>query len=179
MLIVQVSGEHHHPTINSSDRVTIDCAARLHASASSFCSYICMHVREHVTSEHANLAGIPNDRCSRARLRMRCVVALYRPMPGTSLGLSYKLDKQVNSDRSTIDRAARTCMSGFAFTRMPSCVYDPTPTPPSRTPAKEKTFVGKNNNLAGVPDNRCNSSARIRMACLIVPSWPCWVPVFR
>ena len=57
------------------------------------------------------------------------------------------------------------------FTRTPSCVYDSTLTPPSRTPAKEKTFVGKNN-LAGVPDNRCNRSARIRMECVIVPSWP-------
>ena len=66
----------------------------------------------------------------------------------------YKLDKQVNSDRSTIDRAARTCARVFAFARAPSCVYDPTLTPPSRTPAKEKTFVGENN-LAGVPDNRC------------------------
>ena len=78
----------------------------------------------------------------------------------------------MNSDRSSIDRAARTCTSGFAFTRMPSCVYDPTFTPPSRTPAKDQTFVEKKNNLAGVPDNRCNSSARIRMEYVIVPSWP-------
>ena len=61
-------------------------------------------------SEHANLAGIPDERCSRARLRMRRVVALYWPMPGPSVGwASYRLDKQVNSDRSTIDRAARAC----------------------------------------------------------------------
>ena len=69
-------------------------------------------------------------------------------MPGTSFGSSYKLDKQVNRDRSTIDRDARTCASVFAFTRKPSFVYDPTLTPPSRTPAKEKTFVGKKNWLA-------------------------------
>ena len=124
------------------------------------------------TSEHANLAGFPNDRCSRARLRMRCVDALCRPMPGSSIGwASYKLDKQVNSDRSTIDRAARTCTSSFPFTRMSSYVSDLTLTSPSRTPAKEKTLVGKNN-LAGVPGNRCNSSAHIRMECVIVPSWP-------
>ena len=43
--------------------------------------------------------------------------------------------------------------------------------------AKEKTFVGKTN-LTGVLDDRCNSSARIRMKCVIVPSWPL-VPVFR
>ena len=36
---------------------------------------------------------------------------------------------------------------------------------------RRETFVGKNN-LAGVPDNRCNSGARTRMACVIVPSWP-------
>ena len=46
VFLVQVSGEHHNLTINSSDRVTIDRAARLRASASFFCSYIFMHVRE-------------------------------------------------------------------------------------------------------------------------------------
>ena len=46
IFLVQVSGEHHNLTINSSDRVTIDRAARLHASASSFRSYIFMRVRE-------------------------------------------------------------------------------------------------------------------------------------
>ena len=61
----------------------------------------------------------------------------------------------------------------FAFTRMSSCVCEPTLTSSSRTPAKEKkTFVGEINNLAGVPDNRCNSGARVRMECVIVPSWP-------
>ena len=37
---------------------------------------------------------------------------------------------------------------------------------PRRKPSWEKI------NLAGVPDNRCNSSARVRMECVIVPSWP-------
>ena len=37
---------------------------------------------------------------------------------------------------------------------------------------EKKTFVGEINNLAGVPDNRCNSGARVRMECVIVPSWP-------
>ena len=37
---------------------------------------------------------------------------------------------------------------------------------------RKKTFVGEINNLAGVPDNRCNSGARVRMECVIVPSWP-------
>ena len=95
----------------------------------------------------------------RARLRMRCVGALYRPMPGPSVGwASYKRDKQVNSsERATRDRVARACTSRFFFdfTRMSSCVCEPSLTPSSRTPAKEekKTFVGEINNLAGVPDN--------------------------
>ena len=114
----------------------------------------------------------------RARLRMRCVGALYRPMPDPSFGwASYKHDKQVNSsDRATRDRVARACTSSFffAFTRMSSsCVCEPTLTSSSRTPAKDKkTFVGEINNLAGVPDNRCSSGARTRMECVIVPSWP-------
>ena len=37
--------------------------------------------------------------------------------------------------------------------------------------SRKKTFVGKNT-LAGVPDDRCNSSARIRRKCVIVPRWP-------
>ena len=37
---------------------------------------------------------------------------------------------------------------------------------------RRKTLVAKKNNLAGVLDNRCNNSARIRMECVIVPSWP-------
>ena len=61
----------------------------------------------------------------------------------------------------------------FAFTRMSSCVCEPTHTSSSHTPAKEKkTFMGEINNLAGVPDNRCNSGARVRMECVILPSWP-------
>ena len=99
------------------------------------------------------------------------VTKSYPSALGTTQITSCKLDKQVSSDRSTIDRAARTCTSSFAFTRMSSRVCDPTLTSPSRTPAKEKTFVGKNS-LAGVPDNRCDSSARIRMECVVVPSWP-------
>ena len=39
-------------------------------------------------------------------------------------------------------------------------------------PSQGKNLRGKKNSLAGVPDNRCNSSARIRMKCMIVPSWP-------
>ena len=116
----------------------------------------------------------------RARLRMRCVGALYRPMPDPSFGwASYKHDKQVNSsDRATRDRVARACTSRFffAFTRMSSCVCEPTlhvqllrlhRVPQPRR--KKKTFVGEINNLAGVPDNRCNSGARVRMECVIVP----------
>ena len=99
------------------------------------------------------------------------VTKSYLSALGTTQITSYKLDKQVNSDRSTIDRAARTCTSSFPFTRMSSYVSDLTLTSPSRTPAKEKTFVGKNN-LPGVPDNRCNSNARIRREWVIVPSLP-------
>jgi len=51
----------------------------------------------------------------RARLRMRCVGALYRPMPDPSIGwASYKREKPVNSsDRATRDRVARACTSIF------------------------------------------------------------------
>ena len=38
-------------------------------------------------------------------------------------------------------------------------------------PSQGENLRGKNN-LAGVPDNLCNSSARTRMECVIVPSWP-------
>ena len=114
----------------------------------------------------------------RARLRMRCVGALYRPMPDPSVGwASYKRDKQVNSsDRATRDRVARACTSSFFFclysyalmrVRANSYVFIAYP---SR--GGKKTFVGEINNLAGVPDNRCNSGARVRMECVIVPSWP-------
>ena len=125
------------------------------------------------TSEHANLAGIPNDRCSRARLRMRCVVALYRPMPDPSVGwASYKLDKQVNSsDRATSDRAARACTSSLPLLVCPHACANQLLRLHRVPQPRRETFVGKNN-LAGVPDNRCNSSARVRMECVIVPSWP-------
>ena len=123
------------------------------------------------TSEHANLAGIPNDRCSRARLRMRCVVALYRPMPDPSVGwASYKLDKQVNNnDRSTSDRVARACTSTLPLLVCPHACANQLLRLHREPQPRRKTFVGKNN-LAGVPDNRCNSSARVRMECVIVPS---------
>ena len=87
ILLVQVPGEHYNLTINSSDCVTIDRAARLHAGASSVCSYIFMHVREQNkrTSTQTWLAS-PMIDAAVLVLRMRCVVALYRPMPGTSLG---------------------------------------------------------------------------------------------
>ena len=113
----------------------------------------------------------------RARLRMRCVGALYRPMPDPSVGwASYKRDKQVNSsDRATRDRVARACTSSFfclhsyvlVRVRANSYVFIAYP-----SQGKKKTFVGEINNLAGVPDNRCNSGARVRMECVIVPSWP-------
>ena len=56
LFLAQVSGEHHNLTINSSDRVTIDRAARLHASASFLCAYIFMHVQEQ-TNERARELG--------------------------------------------------------------------------------------------------------------------------
>ena len=105
---------------------------------------LCMY-RSKQTSEHASLAGIPNDRCSRARLRMRCVVALYRPMPGPSVGwASYKRDKQVNSDRPTIDRAARACTSSLPLLLCPhACANQllrlPRVPQPRRKPSWEKT----------------------------------------
>ena len=131
-----------------------------------------MHVREQITSEHANLTGIPNDRCSRARLRMRCVVLctglwLVPVLGEHNLSLMNKLT--VIAPPSIVVLVPVRVV--LLFTCMPSCVYDPTLTPPSLTPSKEKTFVGKNN-LAGVPDNLCNSSACIRMECVMVPSWP-------
>ena len=50
--------------------------------------------------------------------------------------------------------------------RLHACTSQ-TLTPPSGAPAKEKTFVGKTN-LAGVPDDRYNSSAGTRMRCVVV-----------
>ena len=129
-------------------------------------AYLCMY-RSKQTREHANLAVIPAERYSRARLRMRCVVGLYRPMPDPSVGwASYTLDKQVNSDRATSDRAARACTSSLPLLVCHhACANQllrlhPVPQP-RRKPSWEK------NNLAGVPDNRWNSSARIRMRCVI------------
>ena len=97
------------------------------------------------TSEHANLADIPNDRFSSARLQMRCVVALYRPMPGPSVGwASYKRDKQVKSDGPTIDRAARACTSSFPLLVCPhACANQllrlPGVPQPRRKPSWENT----------------------------------------
>ena len=87
---------------------------------------LCMY-RSKQTSEHANLAGIPDERCSRARLRMRRVVAPYRPMPVPRVGwASCKRDKRVNSDRSTIDRAARACTSSLPLLVCPhACANQP------------------------------------------------------
>ena len=39
-------------------------------------------------------------------------------------------------------------------------------------PSQGKEPSWENKHLAGVPDNRGNSGARTRMACVIVPSWP-------
>ena len=114
----------------------------------------------------------------RARLRMRCVGALYRPMPDPSVGwASYKRDKPVNSsDRATRDRVARACTSSFFLPLLVcpphACASQLLRLHRVPQPRRQKTFVGEINNLAGVPDNRCNSGARVRMECVIVPSWP-------
>ena len=63
-LVVQVSGEHHNLTANSSDRSTIDRSARVHASASSY-SYIFMHIRDQINERARKLGWHPR---SRARL---------------------------------------------------------------------------------------------------------------
>ena len=94
-------------------------------------------------------------------------------MPDPSVGwASYKLDKQVNSsDRATSDRAARACTSSLPLLVCPHACANQLlrlhrVPQPRRKPSWEK------NNFADVPDNRCNSSARIRMECVIAPSWP-------
>jgi len=105
------------------------------------------------------------------------VTELVLPMPDRSIGwASYKREKPVNSsDRATCDRVARACTSSFF---LPLLVCPPHACASQllrlhRVPQpRKKTFVGEINNLAGVPDNRCNSGARTRMACVIVPSWP-------
>ena len=95
-------------------------------------------------------------------------------MPDPSVGwASYKRDKQVNSsDRATRDRVARACTRSFFClysyvlmrVRANSYVFIAYPS------QGEKNLRGRNK--TGVPDNRCNSGARVRMECVIVPSWP-------
>ena len=65
------------------------------------------------------------------------------------------------------------CGTLFLYVRVfrlysnPSSIYVPTLTPPSGVLAKKINLRGKTN-LASIPDDRCNSSARIRMRCVIV-----------
>ena len=78
-------------------------------------AYLCMYRNKQRASTRTWLSSPMGD-VGRARLRMRCVGALYRPMPDPSVGWSsYKRDKQVNksSDRATRDRVARACTSSF------------------------------------------------------------------
>ena len=138
-------------------------------------SYLCMYRNKQRASTRTWLSS-PMSNVGRARLRMRCVGALYRPMPDPSVGwASSKRDKPVNSssDRATRDRVARARTS-FFFLPLLVCPHacanqllrlHRVPQP-RRKPSWEK------NNLAGVPDNRCNSSARVRMEYVIAPSWP-------
>ena len=78
-------------------------------------SYLCMYRNKQRASTRTWLSS-PMSNVGRARLRMRCVGALYRPMPDPSVGrASSKRDKPVNSssDRATRDRVARACTSIF------------------------------------------------------------------
>ena len=81
----------------------------------------------------------------RARLRMRCVGALYRPMPDPSVGwASYKLDEQVNSsDRATSDRAARACTSSLPLLVGPHACANQLLRLHRVPQPRRKTFVGK------------------------------------
>ena len=55
----------------------------------------------------------------------------------------------------------------FRLYSNPSSIYVPTLTPPAGVLAKKKKPSWETN-LASIPDDRCNSSARIRMRCVIV-----------
>ena len=122
------------------------------------------------TSERANLAGIPNDRCSRARLRMWLLC--------TGLCLVPVLGEHHISliNKSTVIAPPSIVLLVHVRVVLPLLVSPHACAnqllrlhrvpQPRRKPSWEKK------KLAGVPDNRCNSSVRIRMECVIVPSWP-------
>ena len=121
---------------------------------------------------HANLAGIASDRCSRARLRMRCVVVLCRlclvPVLGEHhISLINKSTVIVPPSIVLLVHVRVFCLYSYALMSVRSNSYASI-----AYPSQGENLRGKKNNLAGVPDNRCNSSARIRMECVIVPSWP-------
>ena len=83
-------------------------------------AYLCMYRNKQRASTRTWLSSPMGD-VGRARLRMRCVGALYRTMPDPSVGwASCKRDKPVNSsDRATRDRVARACTSSLFF----FCLY--------------------------------------------------------
>ena len=94
------------------------------------------------------------------------VTKSYPSALGTTQITSCKLDKQVSSDRSTIDRAARTCTSSFAFTRMSSRVCDPTLTSPSHTQPRRKPSWEKTAWLA---------SPTTDVTAVLVYEWNVWL----
>ena len=79
-------------------------------------AYLCMYRNKQRASTRTWLSS-PMGNIGCARLRMRCVGALYRPMPDPSIRwASYKREKPVNSsDRATCDRVARAYTSSFFF----------------------------------------------------------------
>ena len=172
--LVQVLGEHHNLTINSSDCVSIDRAARLHASASSFCSYIFMHVREKnkrtstrtwLASPMIDAAVLVYERGARLLCTGLCLVPVlgehHISLINTSTVIaspSIVLLVHVRLFLALLVRPHACTIQLLRLHRVPQ---------PRRKPS-----WGKNKKLAGVPDNRYNCSAGIRTECVIVPSWP-------
>ena len=107
-------------------------------------AYLCMYRNKQRTSTRTWLSSPMGD-IDCARLRMRCVGALYRPMPDPSVGwASYKLDKQVNSsDRATSDRAARACTSSLPLLVCPHACANQLLRLHRVPQPRRKTFVGK------------------------------------
>ena len=89
-----------------------------------------------------DLAGIPNDRRNRARIRLS-VIVLHWHMLRTSFGGERHNLTNNCSDRSTIDRVARVCASvflhsyAFMYVRANFCASH-------QVPSQEKMLRGKN-----------------------------------
>ena len=120
-------------------------------------AYLCMYRNKQRTSTRTWLVISDGRYIDCARLRMRCVGALYRPMPDRSIGwASYKREKPVNSsDRATCDRVARACTSSSLFPPLlvcpHACASQLLRLHRVPQPRKKKTFVGEINTWLASP----------------------------